>query len=63
MQIFVKTLTGKTLDVEASDSIDNVRTPLTTSGHGTPTVTMTNEKAAAHLVWTPLFRVWHDPVA
>jgi len=25
MRIFVKTLTGKTLDVEASDSIDNVK--------------------------------------
>ena len=41
MQIFVKTLTGKTitLDVEASDTIDNVKAKITldaagASGHG-----------------------------
>jgi len=28
MQIFVKTLTGKTLEVESSDTIDNVKSKI-----------------------------------
>lgn len=37
MQIFVKTLTGKTitLEVESSDTIDNVKSKIQGTSHGT----------------------------